>query len=224
MNMTKKNGHIYLTPKSGKYTHVIIFLHGFGDGPNSYVDFFEQGVLPKGISAKIILLQAPTLPTSMAGGMPMPSWFDITKFPIDSEKCINFSQAQNSSKILENIINEEAKLLNGKYENIFIGGFSQGACLSLYTGYTFNHLLGGVLCCSGCLFPQTKILPQNLGLKVFVGHGTDDDVIPFDTHKLSIAPLGNTDNITKCYYQNMHHTIDQKEVNDIKQFLQKYMK
>jgi phospholipase/carboxylesterase len=73
----------------------------------------------------------------------MPSWFTITKFPIDSEKCYNFEEAQNSAKIIEKVIEEEVKLIGGNYKNIFIGGFSQGACLSLYTGLTYKHLLGG---------------------------------------------------------------------------------
>ncbi len=37
--------------------------------------------------------------------------------------------------MVEKVIKQEAKLLNGKYQNIFAGGHSQGACVTLYTAY-----------------------------------------------------------------------------------------
>ena len=42
MNIEEKNFNFYITPKDGKYTHVIIFLHGLGDIAKSYVDFFFE--------------------------------------------------------------------------------------------------------------------------------------------------------------------------------------
>jgi predicted esterase len=48
------------------------------------------------------------------------------------------------------LIERETKLLNGKTENIFIGGFSQGCMLSLATFLKMEkNALGGVLCYSG---------------------------------------------------------------------------
>ena len=60
--------------------------------------------------------------------------------------------------MLVKLIKQEAKQLNGKYQNIFIGGHSQGACLSLYTVYSIKELLGGVISCSGVLFPEVEIV------------------------------------------------------------------
>ena len=60
MNIEEKNFNIYITPKDGKYTHVIIFLHGLGDKAKSYKSFFfETTVLPTDIPIKIVLLQSP---------------------------------------------------------------------------------------------------------------------------------------------------------------------
>ena len=57
--------------------------------------------------------------------------------------------------------------------------YSQGACISLYTAYNFKELLGGVLACSGILFPQGKIVGDKNKLKVFLAHGDKDESIPF---------------------------------------------
>lgn len=215
-NKSIKDGHIHLTPKTGKYSHIIIWLHGLGDCPESYVDFFtEELSLPKNISTKIILLRAPS--------NPFPSWFDITSFPIEDEKCFDFNSAKNAAKKIESIINEEVKAIDGKYQNVFVGGFSQGACLSLYLGLSLPHLIGGVICCSGVLFPQTKILESNKNLKVFVGHGEKDMMISFAAHKLSMEMVKNFNGIEKHYYKNMEHSICQQELVDITNFLQKYL-
>lgn len=224
MNVKKENGNIHLIPKSGKYTHVIMFMHGFGDSPESYLDFFKDEVkLPSGISAKVILLKAPTVPSTMMGGFPANSWFDITQFPIINEKCFDFKQAQETARGVEKLIDNEAKLIGGKYANIFVGGFSQGACLSLYIGLSYQHLIGGVICCSGVLFPQTKILESNKGLKAFIGHGKTDNIIPFDVHRLGMEPIDKFPNIDKHYYEKMDHTMCDKEIEDISNFLKKAM-
>ena len=219
----EKNDHIYMVPQGGKHTHLLIFLHGFGDYAKSYESFFEQeSFLPKNISVKIILLQAPISFSGMFP-VPVPSWFNITQFPIVSEKCYDFKEAQKNAKIIENIIEEEVKFLNGKYENIYVGGFSQGACLSLYTGLTYKHLLGGVLSFSGALFAQTKVLESNKDLKIFLGHGFEDDVIPYKVHIESLKPIENFTGLNKSYIPKHAHGIHPQEIKDAKMFLEKCM-
>ena len=220
-DIVKKDSHIHMIPKGGKYSHLIIFLHGLGDSPTSYEHFFlYENILPEGIPIKIICLQSPFLIT---GGFPMPSWFTITKFPIDSEKCYNFEEAKKSAKIIENIIEEEVKLMDGKYKNIYVGGFSQGACLALYTGLTYKHLLGGVLVFSGALFIQTKILESNKELKIFYGHGEKDEVIPLKSSQESLKPIENFSGLSKFIYPKLSHGIDPQEIKDVKNFLKKNM-
>ena len=65
------------------------------------------------------------------------SWFRINEFPLASRECYNFEEAEISKRKIEKIIEEETKLLDGKYANIYLGGFSQGACISLLVGLTF---------------------------------------------------------------------------------------
>ena len=218
-DIVQKDSHIHMIPKGGKYSHLIIFLHGLGDSPTSYEHFFlYENILPEGIPIKIICLQSPFLIT---GGFPMPSWFTITKFPIDSEKCYNFEEAQNSAKIIEKVIEEEVKLIGGNYKNIFIGGFSQGACLSLYTGLTYKHLLGGVIVVSGALFAQTKILESNKDLKIFIGHGELDQVILCKASQESYKPIENFKGLSKFIYPKLGHSFALQESTDIKNFLTK---
>ena len=220
--IVKKNSHIHMTPIGGKYTYLIIFLHGLGDCPGSYLEFFQnEDVLPENIPIKIICLQSPFL---LRNGFPYPSWFTISKFPVDSEECCDFEEVKKSVHKIESVIEEEVKLLDGKYENIFVGGFSQGACLSLYAALTCKHLLGGVIACSGFLFSQTKISEESKGLKIFVGHGEKDNVISFKLNQESLKPIENLTELNRFTYPNLAHSFCEKEIQDIKNFLTNSMK
>ena len=114
-NLEIKDYNVYITPKDGKYTYLIIFLHGKGDVAESYLFFFFgiEKVLPEDIPIKIILLQSPY--AKVMFNRPLgTSWFNINEFPLVSRECYNFAEAEISKKKVENIIDEEAKLLNGK--------------------------------------------------------------------------------------------------------------
>ena len=217
MEMTNKDGHIYITPKDGKYTHVIIFLHGLGDYPQSYIGFFQENdLIPKNISVKIILLKAPLRKYQT-------SWFTISTFPMDSKDCYTFKEAQEVSKIVEKIIEEEAKSLNGKYENIIIGGFSQGACMSLYIGLTYDHLLGGVISLSGFVFPELENLKKNKELNIFNAHGDVDNVILNQFNLDTLKMIQDYKGLNNFIYHNLGHNINGKEMQDLQSFLKKIL-
>ena len=226
MNIEAKDLNVYITPKDGKYTHVIIFLHGKGDRAKSYIDFFEEAkVLPEEISTKIkiVLLQSPY--KKLIGDTPIgTSWFRIFNFPLVSEEDYSFEDAEMGLKVISKAIDEEAKLLNGKYENIFLGGFSQGACLSLFLGLTFEHLLGGVISLSGYLFSQIKIREENKKLNIFVGHGEDDNVIHYLTSREQMKRIEKFENFHCFSYPGAGHTITKQEEIDLNNFLTECMK
>ena len=224
MKIEEKNFNFYITPKDGKYTHVIIFLHGLGDLAKSYVDFFlSEKVLPPDIPIKIVLLQSPY--NKVFFDRPMgTSWFSITNFPMCSKEDYNFKQAETVKKDIEKVIEEEAKLIDGKYENIYIGGFSQGGCLSLLVGLTFEHLIGGVIALSSYLFPEIEIKDDKKDLNIFVGHGERDNVITYSTSMEEMKRVEHFKGFVKHSYPGKSHTITYEEIDDIRNFLNDCMK
>ena len=224
MNIEEKNFNIYITPKRWKYTHVIIFLHGLGDIAKSYIDFFlNTKVLPSDIPIKIILLQSPY--KRIIFDRPLgTSWFTISNFPMTSKDDYNFKEAENIKKDIEKVIKEEAKLLEGKYENIYLGGFSQGGCVSLLVALTFEHLIGGVISLSAYLFSEIEIKDDKKDLNVFVGHGEDDNVITYLTSMEEMKRIENFKGFVKHSYPGKGHTITSEEVDDLRNFLSNCMK
>ena len=62
---------------------------------------------------------------------------------------------------------------------------------SIYTTYNFKELLGGVLACSGILFPQGEKVGNENDLKFFLTHGDQDEAIPFGFHNETVKRIEN---------------------------------
>ena len=215
------NKNIIITPKDNIYTKVIIFLHGFGDKPNSYIQLFNNEKMLLFPKTKILLLSAPIIPITYYKGEMISSWFDLFDEGFDDKSKYNFNDVEKNSSNIYKIIIAEGKRLQGKYENIFIGGFSQGACIALNIGLSFGNLLGGIICCSGFLFPQTEINKDNQNIKIFAGHGYVDKVIKCEFSQESFERIKNFPNFHFKIYKDLDHIIGIEELEDIKQFLEK---
>ena len=212
---------IYINP-SDNYTHCIIWLHGLDNKPENFIDLFTKDIILNKINnTKIILLRAPIMEMTY-NKEKYTSWFDILSFPLNSTDTYNFEDAKNSSMVLRKYIEQEAKIL-GNYKKIFIGGHSQGACISLYTGYNFEKLIGGVIVCSGFLFQQGEIVGDKKSLNVYLGHGNMDKAIPFEFHKETIKRIEDYEGVKKYYYEGHGHSIIEKEKKDIEDFLKNLM-
>jgi phospholipase/carboxylesterase len=218
-SISKIENDIYLIPKS-KYTHTLIWLHGLGDSPQSYLDFFTSDeIVPK--TTKIILLSAPYSSVTCFNNEKTTSWFDIYKMNFGNEKDYSFEDVQKNSLRIYDIIEKESIALNNNYKNIFIGGFSQGAMLSLYIGLNYKKEIGGIISCSGILFPQVEII--NKDINIFIGHGKDDNMINIDVALKCYERILNFKNVTIKKYNFLPHSINAVELSDIKEFFKKNM-
>lgn len=220
-NQEKSNQDIILTPKEG-YDRVLVFMHGLGDSAMGYRDLFlsEQRPIPGRI--KVILLTAPQQPVTMNGGMVMNSWYDI-KCLGKSENNVDETQVNKSAYRIKKVIENEANKLNGDYSKIILGGFSQGACITLHVGLgTLEQNLGGLVTLSGYLFPFTELLNSQgkTSIPILLAHGAYDELIPEPHAKESYKRLfdGGYDKVTYKSYDE-GHSITYDELVDIKSFI-----
>lgn len=86
-----------------------------------------------------------------------------------------------------------------------MGGFSQGAILSVHIGLTFPHKLGGILACSGFLCPQTDI--KNKEVKILATNGDEDELINYDLAYNSYLNSSIKNNVEFVQLKNTGHTI-----------------
>jgi phospholipase/carboxylesterase len=108
-------------------------------------------------------------------------------------------------------------------DRVAIGGFSQGAVMSLGLGLGADRPApAGVLALSGFI-PAVEGLEIDTesrpGLPIFLAHGTHDPVIPVDFARAARARLENT-GVDLTYFESpVPHTIDPRLIPDMQDWL-----
>lgn len=189
--------------------------------------FTNSKTNPVSESTKVILLTAPDRSVTINFGMEMPSWFDYKQLGFTSlDESINCEELKESQERVTKVINDEVtNNLNGDYSKLFIGGFSQGAALSLYTAFELHENLGAVVCLSGHQLyenPDSQISDSKKSIPVFAYHGEDDPLLPF-----AIAFPFFTD-LKKAGFDIHHyseaglaHSLSNNELKKLKEFFAK---
>jgi predicted esterase len=222
----KKDKFNIIINGENNYDSVLIFCHGLGDNSSSWIYFANQ-IKKKFNKLKIVLLQAPNNPVLINNNMIMPSWFDITEFPITKNYVDNGKYMNESFKIIHNNIDKEIE--NGILpKNIFIGGFSQGGALSLISGLKYDkEKIGGIIIMSGWIFSNTTLFDNyyEKDIPIFIGHGDNDKVVLYDcAEKLNNILINKKfSKVTFKKYNNMSHNSSNKEIDDIIDWLKNFI-
>ncbi|KAM5542330.1 hypothetical protein V8D89_003789 [Ganoderma adspersum] len=220
-----------------KHTATVIFVHGLGDdgyGWQPVANMFAKD--PSLQHVKWILPHAPHARVTANGGMEMPAWFDIYEFaslnPREDEEGM-LKTVHNLNQLISAEVDADIPA-----NRIVLGGFSQGAAMTLLTGMTSERRLGGLAVLSGWLPLREKVksmLSEHARkIPVFWGHGTADPLVRFDRAKQSLEALENQLGIKKATpetvleggiefhaYNGLQHSADPQELEDLKTFLKK---
>ncbi|CUM66314.1 uncharacterized protein PRCAT00003976001 [Priceomyces carsonii] len=215
---------------TGTAQGAIIFLHGLGDtgeGWSWLPQLIKQSnLIPNCNSIEYVFPNAPTIPISVNGGYMMPGWFDIFEFGNPNAKQ-DVDGILKSCKLLESLIKEQMEVNKIPAEKIIIGGFSQGAAISLATAALLDFKIGGVVALSGFCSIQSQIerLYNKSGVNaetpVFQGHGTVDPVIAYDFGKES-SEFYNALVFRRLKfhtYSGVAHSASEEELKDVIKFI-----
>jgi phospholipase/carboxylesterase len=125
----------------------------------------------------------------------------------------------SSVEIVLKLIQETSKVI--PLTNIYIMGFSQGACLSLETTARHPNAYGGVAAFSGGLIGE-ELNPEKYkgsfkNTPIFIGNSDVDPHIPLLRTQESAALLKKMGaQVTLKIYQNMPHTINEDEIETVR--------
>jgi phospholipase/carboxylesterase len=109
-------------------------------------------------------------------------------------------------------------------ENIYLGGFSQGACLTLEFAARNAKKYGGVLAFTGGLIGD-KIYSENYkgdfqNTRIFIGTSDPDPHVPVERVYATSNILKNMNAVvTEKVYNNMGHTINEDEIMMVNRLL-----
>jgi len=199
----------------------IICLHGLGADGYDLSDIVPQLHLPAALGIRCLLPHAPVRPITLNNGYPMRGWYDILgldKHSLEDEKGIY--QAEQSIQHL--IAQEEARGIPSN--RIILIGFSQGGALALYTALRYPKPLGGIAALSAYLpiapTLATTASPANHATPIFMAHGKDDLLVPYEFGQYARAHLEKLNYTVNWNTYPMEHSICTAEIQDLSTWVQ----
>ncbi len=209
-----------IIPPQGETKAVVIWLHGLGANGFDFVPAVPALQLPENHGIEFIFPHAPQQTVTLNFGMKMPAWYDI--YGLDANAREDEIGLKKAAENLYHLIHSIMRAKKLSSEKIILVGFSQGAALALYAGLRFSEKLGGIAALSGYL-PLAKKLaeerhPENHQTKIFLAHGEEDFVVPFEFGKLSYQYLKQLNYSVSFHAYLMAHTVCPEELINLKEF------
>ncbi len=196
--------------------NTVIWLHGLGaDGHD-----FEPVVPMLGIGAigatRFLFPHAPVRPVTLNAGMRMRAWYDIRGF--ETSRDLDEAGIGHSADLLRTLIEHENQR-GIPCARIVLAGFSQGGAMALHVALRYPERLAGLAVLSAyLLFPQRlthECSEANAGLPVFVGHGSQDPMVPAFLGRDIADRLGALSYQVSWHEYPVPHSVSQQEIEDV---------
>jgi phospholipase/carboxylesterase len=198
-------------------------MHGLGADGNDFVPVVQELDLSGTPDIRFVFPHAPMQAVSINNGYVMRAWYDIKWGDLEGrskqadEKGVRASQAAIGQLIEREVATGIAT------EKIVLAGFSQGGAVALQTGLRYPKKLAGVMALSTYL-PlaesfDNEASPENRRTPVFMAHGTQDGVVPFQMGMRSRDVLVEHGYDLRWREYPMQHSLSIEEIYDIAAWL-----
>ena len=205
-----------------KPSFTIIWMHGLGADGHDFEPLVPELIEAGMPSLRFVFPHAPVRPVTLNNGYRMRAWYDLL--------AIDRRAAEESDGIhaLAGAIGELIKRENDSgipTSRIAIAGFSQGGAMALHVATRAPEKLAGVIALS-CYLPlarqfATERSNANLSTPMFIAHGQQDPVVPFQLGDDSRRVLEGTGFKVEWHEYAMPHSLCEQEVADIRAFLKR---
>jgi len=192
---------------------LLLLLHGYGSNEEDLFSFSTE--LPE--EYYVVSVRAPY--DLQFGSY---AWYAIN-FDADENKFSDHEQAKKSRDLIANFISELTDNYAIDAQDVTLIGFSQGTILSYAVALSYPEKIKRVVALSGYL--NLEIVKDNYknnnfsNLKMFISHGTVDQVIPVDWARKA-SPILNDLVIENVYKEYpIGHGVAQQNFYDFKNWL-----
>jgi len=193
----------------------VIWLHGLGADGHDFESIVPELRLGDELAVRFVFPHAPERPVTINGGMVMRAWYDILGMDIrrdEDEEGLRTSEAQVRALV-------EREVSRGvSEERIVLAGFSQGGAIALQAGVRHPRRLAGIMALSTYLPLPEKLeaeaSPANRDCPVFMAHGAQDPVVPFEGGQLSKEALEAQGYEIEWREYPMPHSVCMEEIAD----------
>lgn len=190
----------------------VIWLHGLGADAHDFEPIVDDLPLRSLVPTRFVFPNAPQRPVTINGGFVMRAWYDITA--ADLGRMVDIAGVEASCRQIARLV--EREIAAGiDPARIVLAGFSQGGVIALETAVRYPERLGGVIALSTYLAQPDHLPAANESLPVFMGHGTDDPIVPFVLGQRSRAVLESRGYAVDWHAYPMPHSVCTQEISDI---------
>ncbi len=215
MNSIEKLKHIEILPNT--INNIFILLHGYGTD--------NEDLIGLGMSFRQLLPNTAFLfvnaPWKVDGNDNMGyQWFSLKTMNLFSI----LKEIKTAHRMLNDFINEQLIRFSLNDSNLFMGGFSQGAIMTLYTGLRRKVAPLALLSFSGMIPDTLGTLKKEIMCKpnTLLIHGTEDKVVPYNNLERTEKILKEFDIPVESHsISGMGHMIDNKALNYALEFIKK---
>ena len=198
----------------------VIWLHGLGADGHDFEPLVPELGLSDELAVRFVFPHAPERPVTINGGMVMRAWYDILGLDIRRDEDI---EGLRTSEAQVRALVEREVSRGVSEERIVLAGFSQGGAIALQAGVRNPRRLAGIMALSTYLtLPEkleSEMSPANGDCPIFMAHGTQDPVVPFEGGRLSRQALEAQGYGIEWREYPMPHSVCAEEIADISSWL-----
>lgn len=213
---------VFATPRStdAPAELTLVWLHGLGADNRDFLPLADEILHQDGPVCRLVMPNAPVRELTLHPGYPLRGWYDLQSHTIDEnedELGIRESAARVSALI------DELEANGIPRRRIVLGGFSQGAAISLYAGLRLSAPIGGIAALSGYLPLAQRLYSEataaGRATPVFMAHGVFDSVVSPVTAERSASVIREVAPAFSWKTYDMEHEVGGEELYDLGRFL-----
>jgi phospholipase/carboxylesterase len=198
----------------------IIVLHGLGADGNDFVPIAQELDLSPLGPVRFVFPHAPVIPVTINNGYRMRAWYDILGMDLLQRE--DEAGLRRSLGDVEGLLErEEGRGMPA--HRIVLAGFSQGCAMALMTGLRHRQRLAGIVGMSGYLPLAPTLAAErsdaNALTPIFMGHGSQDSVVPADRGSESRDALRALGYDVEWHEYPMAHSVCMEEIADLNAWL-----
>ncbi|HET9107440.1 MAG TPA: dienelactone hydrolase family protein [Steroidobacteraceae bacterium] len=201
-------------------TASIVWLHGVGADGHQFEPLAGQLTRPSGPALRLVLPHAPWRRITLCNGERMRGWYDLRN--VDRQLQQDEEAIRASCAAVGALIRRECAR-GIPSERIVLGGFSQGAAMSLFIGPRFPSKLAGVIALSGYRLIASTLGAErqacNADTPIFLAHGTADPVIAARDGELARDMLRAQGYAVEWHTYPIGHEMSAEEIAAVAEFL-----
>lgn len=203
----------------GAVRGTVIWLHGLGASGYDFAPLVPHLGLD---GIRYVFPHAPAAAVTLNQGHVMPSWYDIRSLDHGTSDRESEPDVRASAGRIEQLIAREGER-GVPRDRIVLGGFSQGAAMSLFTGIRTPSPLLGVMVMSGYMLLQptldAELTEAGRNAPIWFGHGRNDDVVPVAGGRAAFEAVRAQKIAAEWHDYSMGHEVNMEEIRDLRRFL-----